>query len=322
MGPSSVIIDVHSHPILKFGRGAPMGAGQMPSWSVQSAIEFMDTHGVSACVLSAPDLANGEPGQRGRDLARRANETLAEIVAEHPTRFGALATLPGLDPDGACNEIAHALDTLGLDGVATSTSIGGAYLGEPQFHPWLDELDGRAATLFIHPTITEAAQPLLMGLHPSILEFMFDTTRMIVNLIVTGTKRRFAAIKMVSTHAGGTIPFLVRRIGTLEHTFGVGPGRIELSPEEVRAGAASFYYDLTAATSKPQLAGLLDLVPVSQLLMGLDFPFMPASSFAPAIADLDSYGFSEDDLEAIRAENAGRLFPALHQRLSALVDRI
>src|ERR1700692_1075525 len=49
---------------------------------------------------------------------------------------------------------------------------------------------------------------------------------------------------------------------------------------------ASFYYELTAATSEAQLGAILKLVPVPQLVMGLDLPFMPNSTFAPAIADI------------------------------------
>src|ERR1700720_3683278 len=95
---------------------------------------------------------------------------------------------------------------------------------------------------------------------------------MITNMVVTGAKKRFSQIKIISAHGGGTIPFLANRIQMLEHAFGVGPGRLELSSEEVREGMASFYYDLTAATSEAQLGAILKLVPVSQLVMGLDHP--------------------------------------------------
>jgi 6-methylsalicylate decarboxylase len=98
----------------------------------------------------------------------------------------------------------------------------------------------------------------------------------------------------------------------LEHAFGVGPGRLELSPEEVREGIASFYYDLTAATSE----ALLKLVPVSQLVMGLDFPLMPKSTFAPAIADIGRYpAFNKVDLQSLSYGNAGRLYPSLKARI-------
>src|SRR5882762_3351886 len=311
------IIDVHSHPILPYGQGAPIGPGQkQPDWSVESAISYMDEHDISACVLSDPDSANHATGQEPRDIARRINETLADIVSRHPGRFGAVATLPGQDADGAVAEIIYALDILKMDGVSTSTSISDVYLGEPQFDPWFEELSRREATLFVHPTFTKASLTVLNGLNPSVLEFMFDTTRMITNMVATGAKKRFSNIKIISTHGGGTIPYLVNRIQTLEHAFGVGPGRLELSPKEVREGIASFYYDLTAATSDAQLGAILELVPVSQLVMGLDFPFMPKSTFAPTIGDIGRYSaFSEADLRKISYENAFRLYPELAKRI-------
>ncbi len=323
MADFAKIIDVHSHPILPYGPGAPMGPGQkQPEWSVESAISYMDEHDISACVLSDPDSANHATGQEARDIARRVNETLADIVSRWPSRFGAVATLPGQDADGAATEIVYALDILKMDGVSTSTSISDVYLGEPQFDPWFEELNRRGATLFVHPTFTKTTQTLLIGLNPSVLEFMFDTTRMIANMVATGAKKRFSNINIISTHGGGTIPYLVNRIQVLEHTFGVGPGRLELSPEEVREGIASFYYDLTAATSEAQLGAILKLVPVSQLVMGLDFPLMPKSTFAPAIADIGRYpAFNKADLLNLSHGNAGRLYPALKARIERGTER-
>jgi predicted TIM-barrel fold metal-dependent hydrolase len=183
-------------------------------------------------------------------------------------------------------------------------------------------LNRRKATLFVHPTFTKATQNLLIGLNPSVLEFMFDTTRMIANMVATGAKKRFSHIKIISTHGGGTIPYLVHRIQMLEHAFGVGPGRLELSPEEVREGIASFYYDLTAATSEAQLAAILKLVPVSQLVMGLDYPLMPKATFAPAIADIGRCpAFSEANLQSLSCGNAGRLYPALKARIEQSSER-
>jgi hypothetical protein len=73
-----------------------------------------------------------------------------------------------------------------------------AYLGEPQFDPWLEELNRRSATFFVHATITKARKTLLNGLNASVIEFMFDTTRMITNMVATGTEKRFSQIKIIS----------------------------------------------------------------------------------------------------------------------------
>jgi predicted TIM-barrel fold metal-dependent hydrolase len=178
-------------------------------------------------------------GTHRRDIARRINETLADIVSRYPNSFRALATIPGSDAEVALAEIEYALDTLKMDGVATSPSINDVYLGDRLSDPWFAELDRRGATLFAHPTFATVSKPLLNGLNPSVLEFVFDTTRMVTNLVVTGTKKRFANIKLIATHGGGTIPFLASRIQVLQHTFGVGPGLLELSPQEMRQGLAS-----------------------------------------------------------------------------------
>ena len=131
MASLSKIIDVHSHPVLAFGERAPVGLGKQPDWSVEGALSYMEEYDISACVLSAPAAANNATGQEARDIARRTNEFLAEIVSKHPNRFGAVATLPALDADGAIAEIEYALDTLKLDGVTTTTSISDVYLGAP-----------------------------------------------------------------------------------------------------------------------------------------------------------------------------------------------
>jgi 6-methylsalicylate decarboxylase len=94
-------------------------------------------------------------------------------------------------------EIVYALDISKMDGVSTSTSISDVYLGEPQFDPWLEELNRRGATLFVHPMFTKASQTLLTGLNPSVLEFMFDTTCMIANMVATGAKKRFSSINII-----------------------------------------------------------------------------------------------------------------------------
>src|SRR5260370_25840812 len=89
------IIDVHSHPILPFGQGAPVGPGRKPpDWSVESPLSYMEEHNIAACVLSDPDSANHATRQESRDIARHLNETLADIASRHPSPFRAIATLP------------------------------------------------------------------------------------------------------------------------------------------------------------------------------------------------------------------------------------
>ena len=311
----SNIIDVHSHAILGIGAGAPI-AQKMPDWSVEGTLEQMDRHGIDAVVLSVPDAANHAEGKAACEIARRVNEKLAEVVQRHPTRFGAMATLPGRDAAGTVAEIEYALDTLKMDGVCTSTNINDVYLGDPSFDPWFEEMNRRGVTLFVHPMITKTSAPLDLGLNASVMEFMFDSTRMVTNMVTKGAKKRFSDIKMISTHAGGTIPFLASRIPLLVNLFGI-KDHPAMTAAEVREGFQSFYFDLTAATTQSQLVGLLDLVPTSQILFGFDMPFMPDSSIEPAIKDLVNFPqFDQATLKALSRDNALRLYPAMAARLA------
>jgi 6-methylsalicylate decarboxylase len=309
------IIDVHSHIITNLGSQAP--TDKLPAWSIEQSLSIMDTNGIAASVLSLPDSVNHAKGPEACEIARRINEQLADIVSKHPTRFGAMATLPALSAtDGVLEEMAYALDTLKLDGVATTTSIDDIYLGDPRFDPWLEEMNHRGITLFVHPVPAKASRSVDLGIDVSLLEFMFDTTRMLTNMIFNGAKKRFSKIKIISTHGGGTIPYLKTRIETLETVFGPGKGRTRLSPEEIREGLASFYYDLTAATSPTQLFGLQQMVPLSHLVMGFDNPFMPGWTFPPAIQDVQRWnGFSDTDISSIARQNAKSLYPSLAGRL-------
>jgi 6-methylsalicylate decarboxylase len=307
------IVDVHSHAILNIGQQDPH-VNQV-RWSVERALSLMEANDIAVTILSMPGAANYAEDKEAVEISRRINEALAEIVAKHPKRFGAIATLPGKTTDGSLSEMEYALDTLKMDGVSTLTSVEDTYLGDSRFDPWFEEMNRRKLTLFMHPTVARASLPISIKIDASMLEFMFDTTRMLTNMVFTGAKKRFSEIRMISTHAGGTIPYLVTRLQTLELTFGPGPHRRALTAEEVKEGFASFYYDLTAGTSRAQLGALRELVPASQLLMGLDSPYMPEWSFGPAIRDLEQWeGFTPDDLERIAHKNACLLYPAVAAR--------
>jgi 6-methylsalicylate decarboxylase len=315
------LIDVHSHAIFDFlpkptGSKWQGSAGGLPNWSLDGALELMDRFEISTAVISLPNAANDILGQAGRDMARRVNETLAEMMDRYPTRFGGMVTLPARDIDGCLQEMEYALDVLKLDGVCTSTNINDLYLGEDLYDPWFEEMNRRGVTLFIHPTIHSTFPDTSVGLFPSVFEFMFDTTRMLANMVVTGKKKRFSKIDMITTHAGGTMPFLVKRFQMLEPYYGAGRGRETVPAEEVKEVLASFYYDLTAATTNTQLLGLLELIPVSQMLMGSDIPHMPDYTIGEAIEAIGNYpGFTKADLDMIAHGNAARLYPELAKKL-------
>src|SRR3954470_234027 len=117
-------VDLHHHVIPDFyweasnEGGIAAGGITPPRWRLDGAIAYLDEAEIDRAVasISTPGVHFGDDAA-ARALARRSNEFLAELVRDHPRRFGALAALPLPDVEGAVEELDYALDVLGLDGV-------------------------------------------------------------------------------------------------------------------------------------------------------------------------------------------------------------
>ena len=152
-------VDIHHHMLPDFfwqstNEGDhPVGGIAPPPWSRASALSFLDDAGIDVAVtsISTPGVHTGDD-TGARLLARRCNELAAELTRDRPDRFGGFACLPLPDVDGALAELAYALDDLRLDGVVLFSNARGIYLGDPRFTPLFDELQRRAAVVFVHPT--------------------------------------------------------------------------------------------------------------------------------------------------------------------------
>jgi len=317
-------IDVQSHFLPPDYLAALRNAGirdvdgyPLPQWTVDSGLAAMDQNGIGAAVLSVSSPAlHFVDGDAARELARSVNESARALITAHPDRFGAFALLPLPDVDASLREIAHALDTLGLDGVGVLTNYAGAYLGDRRFAPLFDELQRRKAVVFIHPTQPPGFARLSLGLPAPVLEYPFDSTRAINSLILSGTLSRCPDIRFIVSHGGGTIPYLAPRFAPfMAAKPGEPPDLVGPGSKEVMEMLRRLYFDLTASTHHGALSAMLQLMPPSQLLLGFDFPFMPPATIAPVIASLESFeGLSSDDQQAIASGSARRLLPKVGAR--------
>jgi predicted TIM-barrel fold metal-dependent hydrolase len=119
----------------------------------------------------------------------------------------------------------------------------------------------------------------------------------------SGTAAQFPNIRFIFSHGGGTMPFLLGRFERLA---------IERKDPWLRDGAApqlkKFYYEIAQANHPGALDALMELVPLSNVLFGTDYPLRPASE---AVEGLSEYTFTDAQRRAITRENAERLVPRL-----------
>jgi predicted TIM-barrel fold metal-dependent hydrolase len=306
-----VIVDVHAHFLPPVYRAAladagidrPDGFPYVPGWSADGAIEAMARHGIDAALLSL-----SSPGVAfARDpagLARAVNEAGAEAVRAHSRSFGLLACLPLPDVDAAAEAIRVAADDLGAEGFVLMTNYDGTYLGDPRFDPVMAELDRRGALTALHPTSPPQADAVSLGKPRPMLEFPFDTTRAVVNLVLSGTLRRFPRIRMIVPHAGAALPVLADRVQGFTRAFG--------EDVDVHSALRGLYYDLAGDPLPHALPALLRLAGHEQVLYGSDTPFNPAAGIAAGIYRLRSTDtLAEDERRAVLGANARRLIPRL-----------
>ena len=315
-------IDVHAHylpdnyrsALVAAGHSKPSGMPGIPKWDADMAVAMMDRIGIDVAILSisAPGLHFGDDAA-ARKLARYVNDEGTRAMRSHPTRFGLFASLPLPDIDGALKEIEYAFDTLKVDGVVLESNHNGIYLGDAHLDPVFAELNRRHAKIFIHPTNPHCPCCQDPGALPPIgypfpmIEFMFETTRAVFNLILSGTLDKFPNIRIIVPHAGATIPVLADRVAGLSPALGL---RKPLDPARFYATLRSLYYDLAGFPLPRQIGPLLDIADPKHILYGSDWPYTPEPLVADLARKLDaspllSPGMRKDVLR----DNALALFP-------------
>jgi 6-methylsalicylate decarboxylase len=281
----------------------------VPAWTLADSERAMERYQVDIGILSAAAGVYFGDQTEANELARMVNEAAAELVAESPTRFGALASIPLPDTDAAFAELEYALDVLALDGVILLSQVGGTYIGEQAFWPLLEELDKRAAYVLVHPATPpwtpSYTYPLWIG------ELPFESTRAVISLLYSGALERFPNIKFQLSHLGGAVPFLAHRIGSYAER--------DLSQREhVPAGALTylrrFFLDTALATNGPALAATLWITTVEKLVFGSDWPYLPDESIDLEVA---WPGMERADLDRVEHGNALTLIPRLATQAGA-----
>jgi predicted TIM-barrel fold metal-dependent hydrolase len=310
-------IDVHFHYLPPeyrraaeaAGHSHPDGTPSFPQWDAESAVAMMDRLNIVTGILSvsSPGIHFGDENA-ARKLARYVNEQGADAMQKYPGRFGLFASLPLPHIDGSLEEIAYAFDVLRADGVVLMTNQRGIYLGDERFNKVFEELNRRRSVVFIHPTSPSCAGclDLALGYPRPMIEFLFDTTRAVTNMIFAGTLDKFPELKIIVPHAGATLPVLADRIQATSRL--IKP----ITSEEMNAKLRTFYYDLAGAPIPRLLGALLQTADPNRLMYGSDWPFTPESRVGVLAKMLVETSLLDDGMrEKIYQLNAKKLFPRL-----------
>ncbi len=302
-------IDVHAHflpegyrtALAATGHQHPDGMAAIPEWSAEEHVAMMDRIGIATSMLSisSPGVHLADDGG-SVDLAREVNEAGRKAVVDHPGRFGHLAALPLPDVDAAVAEIAHCCDRLHVDGFALLTNVAGTYLGDASYAPVFRELDRRGARVLIHPTSPACWEHTSFGRPRPMVEFLFDTTRAVVDLILDGTVASHPGIEFLVPHAGATLAMVADRVSAFSLLLDLDPS------VDVLRNLGRLHFDLAGFPLPRQLDALLTLTTAHHLHYGSDYPFTPEFAVAANAERL-----ARESLLDLLRPNTAQLFPTL-----------
>lgn len=194
-------------------------------------LALMDETGLDIQVLSLTTPALHDLGPESVELARRANDAVAEAIARYPTRFQAMATLPVSVPDEAALELERCVSTLGFKGTMLCGRVGTRHLDDPALAPVLDCAALLHVPVLLHPRTPPAAvrDAYYSGFSPMVdaglatvgLGWHYDAGLQFLRLILAGTFDRLPDLQVILGHWGELVLFYVERLAVMDRVAGL-----------------------------------------------------------------------------------------------------
>ncbi len=168
--------------------------------------------------LANPPLELVAPPEQSPELARIANDSLAEVCRAHPDRFPAfVASLPMNNVAACLAEIDRAVTQLGARGIQVFTNVAGKPLSAPEFRPIFQKMVALDLPVWVHPMRgPQFADYASEKASDNEIWFSFgwpyETTACMTRLIYSGIFDELPTLKIISHHMGGMIPYFSGKI--------------------------------------------------------------------------------------------------------------
>jgi len=227
--------------------------------------------------VGAPPLEHAFSPKDAVELARMANDEMAELVSKYPDRFiAAVAALPLNDIDAALSETERTIEDLHFKGVQIFSSINGKPLDSPEFMALYDKMVQYDLPIWIHPA-KERDIPDYPGEEASmyhlfvIFGWPYETTLAMSRLVFSGVIEKYPNIKFIAHHCGAMVPYFAKRL--------LGAGQRDRTDQDIKLTRPlleyfkEFYTDTVLGGHTPGLMCGYDFYGSDHLLFGTDYPY-------------------------------------------------
>jgi aminocarboxymuconate-semialdehyde decarboxylase len=256
------------------------------------------------------------------DLARRANDGMAELVQRYPDRFpGFVASLPLNDPEQALRETVRAIGDLRARGIQLFTNVCGKPLVAPEFLPLFDAMAGFDLPIWLHP-YRGAERSDYASEERSLYEIWwtfgwpYETSVAMARIVFAGLFDRHPRLKIITHHMGAMAPYFEGRVGPGWDQLGARTSDQDYSVVLEGLGKRPldyfrmFYADTALFGAYEATVCGLRFFNVDHVLFASDSPFDPEKGpmyIRETIGVIDRLPISTEERAAIYSGNAIRL---------------
>ncbi len=283
--------------------GAPFMTPVPNMFDWEARIANMSKAGVDIAItsLTCPNAYWGSP-EISLKAARVMNDDMAKAQRTWPDRIRWFASLPWQHADLALQELKRSCDS-GAVGVMVLANIAGKALTDSQFNNVWQEIDRRGLPVLVHPSAPPGTAE--MGLHEFQLTapigFTFDTSLAIARCIYDGFLDRFANLKLIASHGGGALPYLV---GRLDICWDNIPAARAKTAEPPRNYMRRIYVD-SVVFRQDVLDMCVSVCGADNVLYGSDYPHT-IGDMPGCLSRVDA--LPDPVRNKVRGENAQRIF--------------
>jgi len=256
------------------------------------------------------------------ELAKVANDGMAEYVTKYPERFpGFVASLPMNNPDAALKEIDRAIKDLKAVGVQFFSNADGRPLDVPEFRSLFEKMASIDLPIWIHPD-RGATFPDYRTEKKSKYEIWFvfgwpyETSVAMARLVFGGYFDMFPNLKIITHHMGGMIPYFEGRVETSWEQLGSRTSDEDYTTilKQLKKPHVEyfkmFFGDTALFGSFSATKCGLDFFGADNVLFASDCPFDPEKGpgyIRETIKIIDNLPISETERQKIFEGNARRL---------------
>ena len=289
-------------------------------FDLDARFKEMDTFGDYRQIISLPNppIEAITTPDVGLQLARIANDAMAELCQKHPERFPTFAAALCLtDVEGSVAEARRAVKDLGAAGVLIYTDIAGEPLDLPKFEPIFAAMAELDTAIWLHPARTAAmtdypGEPKSRYEMWWCLGWPYDTSVAMIRMVFCGLFDRYPKLKVITHHLGGMIPYYDGRIGPGLQVLGSRTSDEDYSQSFAVIAAAA--HGLPARllwrhrhVRRRRACGTrcgLEFFGADHVVFATDAPLGP---IAPTIKTVEGLGLAAEDRRKIFCGNAERL---------------